>query len=140
MDDLTKNKAVTTDASLFLEHPPSLLVDGVVEKDTYWTAYREPRWFQIDLGVPAQLNGVTVFSRWGGGYYEQYTVEVSLDGQRWTQVADFSQNTVPASASGYQHDFPATEVLYIRVNTVGNSWFPSGNFPRIVEVRAQEEL
>jgi hexosaminidase len=138
IDNITRDKKVTTDATLFIEHPPSLVVDGVIEKDTYWTAYRSPKWIRIDLGGPVSLNSVTVYSRWGGGYYEQYTVDVSLDGENWNLVADYSQNTTPATASGYNHSFPATMVRYIRLNTLGNSWFPSGHFPRIVEIHAGE--
>lgn len=137
-NNITLGKPVTTNAEIFIEHPPSLVTDGVVDRDTYWSAYRNPKWIQVDLGAPMELDSVTVFSRWGNGYYERYTVELSLDLDTWISVADHSQNTTPATASGYLHEFPVETARYIRVNTIGNSWFPSGHFPRIVEIHASE--
>lgn len=136
--NLTTDKPVVADSPEFIEHPPALVVDGVVEGDAYWTCFPNPASLTVDLEAVTSLDGVTVFSRWGGGYYEQYRVELSVDGASWTEVVDFTSNSQPASAQGYAHTFSPTEARYLRLNTTGNSWFPAGRFPRIVEVRVQE--
>ncbi len=53
-------------------------------------------------------------------------------------MVDFTANSQPASAAGYAHSFPPTSARYLRLDTTGNSWFPGGRFPRIVEVLAHE--
>lgn len=136
--NLTTGKAVTSDSPAFIENPPELAVDGVVEKDSYWTCFPSPASLTIDLGAVRSLDGATVFSHWGSGYSERYSVDLSVDGRTWTPAVDFTANTQAATASGYAHSFAKTPARYLRVNAAGNSWFPDGRFPRIVEVRAHE--
>lgn len=138
VSNLTTGKRVTTDSPEFIEHPPGLAVDGVIDPDAYWSCFPNPAALTIDLGAAHTLDGVTVFSRWGNGYYERYAVELSSDGSTWSQVVDFTANSQPASAAGYAHSFPPTSARYLRLDTTGNSWFPGGRFPRIVEVLAHE--
>ena len=138
VSNVTTGKAVTVESPEFIEHPPELIVDGVIEQNSYWTCFRNPTSITIDLETGRSLEGVTVFSRWGGGYYERYSVDLSLDGENWTEVVDFTGNSQPATAKGYVHTWPTTAARYICLNTTGNSWFPGGRFPRIVEVLARE--
>lgn len=137
VSNLTNGASVTTDASPLLEHPASLVTDGVLETDSYWSAYPNPQWVQLDLGGAHELDGVGVVAHWQGSYSERYTVELSLDGESWTEVADMSANTQPAPPGGYLHGFAPQEARYIRVHTLGNSWL-EGQFPRIVEILARE--
>ena len=138
--NLTLGKAVHSDSAAFLENPVELVVDGVIDSESHWTTFPNPADFTIDLGGVHQLDSVTVYPRWGQGYSEQYSVDVSSDGVAWTQVADFTENSLPATADGHEHGFPATPVRYVRLNTTGNSWFPAGRFPRIVEVQVHETI
>ena len=117
---------------------PEYAVDGDATLTHWWGANPYPQWLEIDRLSVSQLDQLHLFTYRGGNRYYQYTIEVSVDGEGWTQVVDMSTNSQPATAMGYEHSFPASAARYIRVNTTGNSWFPDGRFPRIVEVLARK--
>lgn len=137
---LTTGKAVRTSSATFPENPAELLVDGIVDNQSYWSTFPNPASVSIDLGQTKSIDGVTVHSRWGQGYFERYSIDLSTDGSTWTQVVDFTANSQPATGAGYVHAFSAVPARFIRLNTTSNSWFPAGRFPRIVEVQAHESL
>ena len=73
-----------------------------MDRDSSWGTDAQGRspWLQVDLGEAQDLRGVELFTYWGGRRYYHYTIEVSLEGQSWTQVVDASENTTPATETG----------------------------------------
>jgi hypothetical protein len=114
-------------------HEPKDAVDGsAVRRDQGWYATPYPQWLQIDLEQPADIGAVTVYPFWDGQRFYQYTVELSMDGEQWKQVADMSKNTKPATARGHAHAFPATKARYVRVDMLHGS---ANVGIRLIEVR-----
>jgi hypothetical protein len=98
---LSYKKPVTASSHLE-EYTPDKVTDENVK--TFWVAQNnEPgQWLQIDLETPAlirafQLNLHDYKSDLYGrpkGVYEQFIVESSLDGKRWTTLEDRRQNKI----------------------------------------------
>ena len=81
------------------------------------------------------MDRVQVVPHWDGVRYYQYTVDVSTDGEKWTQVADASKNAEVGTEKGYMHKFDAVKARYVRVNMLKNSSNPAVH---LVEVRVYE--
>ena len=130
---LAVGKSVTVSGGTEQAHEPEYAVDGTAaNRDAGWYASPYPQWLQIDLEQPADIGAVTVYPFWDGQRYYQYTVELSMDGREWKQVADMSQNTKPATARGRAHTFAATQARYVRVNMLYNS---ANSGVHLIEVR-----
>jgi len=115
------NKPVTASASL-ATYPPARATDGVAGNlASSWQTDPYPAWLKIDLEKPARIDRIHVFPYWGSGRYYRYTVEVSLDGKTWAQVADLSLNRIPATPEGKDCRFPAREARFVRVNMLHHS-------------------
>jgi hypothetical protein len=108
-------------------------VDGKSDDaDAHWASEgAAPQWLRVDLGEVQEINAVKVITYWDGGRYYQLDAEVSEDGETWTKVLDFSNDTAPATADGYSATFPATRARYVKVNMLKNSANP---FVHIVEL------
>ncbi len=136
--NLTTFKPVTCSSSeLRSEKSMEYAVDGIVDNYSYWGAKPYPQWLRVDLDKPHKLNTIQVFTVYqlAQKRYYQYTVEVSADGENWTQVADMSTNTTPATHKGDMHKFAPRMARYIKVNMLYNSANPGVH---IVELRAFE--
>ena len=84
-------------------------VDG--DPSTYWTnaAMGAANW-QVDLGEVYQINQVDVDFVWGNGtLMHTFTLQSSMDGNRWTDVANYSG---PDKMASLQVD---TQARYLRV-------------------------
>jgi alpha-N-acetylglucosaminidase len=103
---------------------PDKAIDGRIDLGSYWGADPAPQWLQLDLQNPHRIGGIHVWPYWGDGRYYQYKIEVSTDAQRWSLVADMSQNTNPATERGDLHKVPATDARYVRVTMLKNSANP----------------
>ena len=115
------------------QHKPEYAVDGSVLLERYWDASSGgPHWLVVDLEGLHELSELRLWPYWDGGRYYQYTVELSADGERWTEVVDASANTTPSSAAGHRHRFAPTAARYVRVNMLHNSANPGLH---IVELR-----
>jgi len=140
--NLTYGKPVTSNASAFITLPPSAVVDGVVEKDSYWSAYTSPSewnsnkaWITIDLERAYDINKITVFAAHpNSGYAEYYKIDVSTNNSNWTTVVNNANNS--SGTTGVDHSFSSISVRYIRLTTLGNTMFPNGHYCRIIEIRA----
>ena len=110
------------------------LVDGVVDRLAYWMSFPSPTSATVDLGFPTEVSGITVVTFWDGAAVSRYRLEVSLDGEEWSTVADASRNERPATEGGYIHAFTPRQVRYVRVTAMGNSKFPPFTMSRIVEL------
>ena len=135
-NNLTTGKPVTA-SSYHPNGKPEYAVDGVVDRDYHWDGNAgAPQWLQVDLQDSHKLSKIQVVNYWDGHRYYQYTVEVSLDGKTWNQVADYSQNTKVATKEGTLHEFDPIIARYIRVTMLHNSANPGLH---IVELRAYAE-
>lgn len=90
-----------------------------------------PQWLRVDLEKICPISEITLITYWDNSRYYQWTAEVSVDGQNWHKVLDFSNNRIPAAAQGYSGNFPKTMARYVRINMLKNSVNP---FVHIVEL------
>jgi beta-galactosidase len=62
---------------------PTAAADG--RSDTRWSSeFSDPQWISIDLGKPERINRVVLV--WEAAHGKAYSMEVSTDGQAWTEV------------------------------------------------------
>ncbi len=84
-------------------------VDG--DKDTRWESeYHDNTWIMADLGEAKKINGVNIV--WEGAYSAHYTVEASLDGENFTQIADVNIDKAGLEATV----FPETRARFVKIN------------------------
>jgi N-acetyl-beta-hexosaminidase len=112
-------------------------VDGSSDDaDRHWASIGPaPQWLQVDLEKVYPIDFINVITYWDGLRYYQFIAEVSVDGQTWKKVLDFSGNQTPATASGYSEKFPKTEARYVRITMLKNS---ANSFVHIVELIVDE--
>jgi hypothetical protein len=128
-------KPVETDGPPETGHPAKLIVDGNARdaaESSWWAGPPTPRWVKIDLEEPVRINRIHVFPYWDYSRFYQYTVEISLDGTTWTQVADRSKNTKPSTPLGDLFSFEPIAAHYVRVTMLYNS---ANTSVHLVEVR-----
>jgi N-acetyl-beta-hexosaminidase len=115
-----------------------IAVDGRADDPNgHWASVGPaPQWLQVDLQAVHPVNFINLITYWDGNRYYQWTAEVSVDGQTWTKVLDFSRNTAAATAKGYSAKFPRTDARYVRINMLKNSANP---FVHIVELIVDEK-
>jgi len=115
----------------------SLAVDGRADDaGAHWASEGPaPQWLQVDLGKIYPISFINLITYWDGARYYQWNAEVSVDGQSWTKVLDFSDNKAPATAKGYSGKFARAEARYIRINMLKNSANP---FVHVVELIVDE--
>jgi hypothetical protein len=86
----------------------------------------------VDLEKVQPINFINVITYWDGGRYYQWNAEVSVDGQHWNKVLDFSENQIRATANGYSGKFPKTDARYVRINLLKNSANPSVHIVELI--------
>jgi len=132
--NLTTGKPVSASGVAAPHTLPEMAVDGIIDRNFHWdSSAGAPQWWQIDLEASHKLNRIQVVTYWDGHRYYKYRVEASLDGETWSEVADFSQNTMKATERGFMHTFDPIISRYIRVTMLYNSANPGLH---LVEVRA----
>ncbi len=110
-------------------------VDGIVDREQFLDIQPAPQEFAIDLEAVKNINKVVLYTYWDGGRFYQYKIDVSVDGKRWTNVVDASENNTVATEHGYAHTFAPQESRYLRATMLRNSANPGLH---IVELRAYE--
>jgi hexosaminidase len=136
--NLTTGKPVTVSGGTEGANKPEYAADGLVLRDRAWWASPGPQWLKVDLEKTCTLNKAKIFPYWDGGRYYQYTLELSVDGQQWTQVVDMSGNTTPSTPDGTTLVFKPTPARYVRINMLKGSAFPAVNPVHLVELRVYE--
>ncbi len=64
-------------------HSPNLAVDG--NPATYWSSNStDPSWLAVDLGAMKKISRVVI--NWEAAFAKAFTIQVSPDGQTWTEV------------------------------------------------------
>ncbi len=121
---LTTGKPVTCSHAL-PPYPVHLANDGWARNtDRFWATdvtTDKAAWWQVDLEKPTTVGRVVVVGYFGDKRYYGFTVETSLDGKKWTMVADRCDNQEPSTAEGYTCAFDPRAVRYIRVTMPHNS-------------------
>ena len=98
--------------------------DGLIDTDSYWATDVTPgkdAWWQVDLEKPTLVGRVVVVGYYGDVRYYGFTIEGSVDGKAWTQLADRRANTAISTRTGCECTFKPAEIRYLRVTMTGNS-------------------
>lgn len=117
----------------------NLANDGVVDTKSYWgtdIGKDKAAWWQVDLEKPTAVGRVVVVGYYGDKRHYGFTVEGSLDGQKWILLADRRDNTEPSTQAGYTCRFGPQTVRYLRVAMTANS---ANTGRHLVEVMAFEK-
>lgn len=86
-------------------------VDG--DFSTRWGSDRtDDQWFQVDLGAPATVSGVTM--HWEVAYGKSYAIQVSDDGTTWRDV----YSTTNGSGGIEAIDFTPTTTRFVRLRGI----------------------
>ncbi|SEG06717.1 F5/8 type C domain-containing protein [Actinacidiphila yanglinensis] len=89
--DLARGRTATASSTDGSAGPPGNVTDG--DSGTRWSsAYQDGQWIQVDLGDTVDTDRVTI--EWETAYATDFTVQVSADGQQWTDAASVSQPPV----------------------------------------------
>lgn len=99
---------------------PSLAVDGNLDPDRHW-AGKTPASLTVDLQGEFLINKATLVTYSDKSRFYQFKIDVSLDGEAWSTVADASANSLVAAPNGYQEQFAPTRARYVRVEMLKNS-------------------
>ena len=93
--------------------------------DSYWACdtrgKSESPWWQVDLERPTEVNRVVVVCYYAAPRYYGFLLEGSLDGQKWTTLADFRENKKLSTIDGYDCRFDTKTVQYLRVTQTHSS-------------------
>jgi beta-galactosidase len=103
-------------------HPATDAVDG--KADTRWCAEGDsmPQWWQVDLGVLEQVEGINLSFELENGRYK-YRVDAGPDEAHLKPVSDQTQ---PAGAGDQKLEWPATPARIVRV-TITSATDADGN-------------
>ncbi|MGW5743368.1 discoidin domain-containing protein [Amycolatopsis sp. NPDC003861] len=99
---LSQGRPATASSTEGAGTPASAAVDG--DPGTRWaSAWSDPQWLQVDLGVPADLSEVTL--NWEAAYATGYEIQVSDDAGTWrtayrTTTATGGVQTLAVSGHG----------------------------------------
>jgi hypothetical protein len=103
---LRKTATASTEES---DHPASHATDG--DPGTRWSSqYEDHQWIQVDLGSAKRFDRVAVL--WEAAYPKTYVIQVSDDGEHWTDVKSLSNTPDPLQIS----------VNGVRVLARGGNW------------------
>jgi hypothetical protein len=89
---------------------------------SFWNGIGHPQWWEVDLGGNYDLSSIVVRNWVDGTRYYQYTVEASIDGLNYTQIAA-KTSTDAATDLGDVYAVSVT-ARYLRVNVEYNSENP----------------
>lgn len=74
------SSSITVDG---VSYPAAHAVDG--KPETRWSSeFSDPQWISVDLGKVERIGRVVL--QWETAYGKSYTLEVSTDGEKWTEV------------------------------------------------------
>ena len=124
LTSIALNKPTTCQSYSYEGVGSSMANDADGSNDSYWAADSYPQWWVVDLEDVYDLSGVVVRNYVDGDRYYQYTIESSIDGQTYTQVAA-KANTNVATDAGDSYPLSSTSARYLRVNITFNSVNPS---------------
>ncbi|MBX3095470.1 MAG: family 20 glycosylhydrolase [Fimbriimonadaceae bacterium] len=125
LKSLTTGKRVIESHERDPQYGVNNLTDGFVRDDRYWLAFPAPMSATIDLDVIESVSRIEVSVPLPGRGVPAYTVEWSLDGERWTRCVDRSANAEFRATGVYEDSFEAIRARYLRLNLIKSSIHPS---------------
>ena len=121
---LTTGKPASCSAELS-SYPAALANDGRASStDAYWATdvkSDKAAWWQVDLEKPTTVGRTVIVLYYGDRRVYGFTVEGSLDGQRWDMLADRNDNKAPSTWQGISCSFTPRAVRYLRVAVTRSS-------------------
>ncbi|UCH13603.1 MAG: discoidin domain-containing protein [Bacteroidales bacterium] len=106
--NIALNKAVKASSTENLSFKPENAVDGHLI--SRWSSdFSDPQWIRIDLGNNFMINRVKLF--WERAFARSYKIQVSNDGNEWTQV----YSTEEGDGEEDEIEFKAVKARYIRM-------------------------
>lgn len=87
---------------------PTHAIDGDL-KTRWGGAFSADHWLQVDLGRAADIGGVAI--HWDSGFAVSWTIQTSLDGQRW----DVAYTSTDSRGDTDYVVFPARSARYVRL-------------------------
>ncbi|GII30163.1 discoidin domain-containing protein [Planotetraspora mira] len=124
--DLALHKTATASTVDETSHQSGNVTDG--DPDTRWSSsFEDDQWISVDLGSVVAFDRIDL--SWEQAYAKTYVIQVSRDGDTWTDAKSVDNGAVPlpfnrASASLQTVDFPARTARHIRIRclTRASSW------------------
>lgn len=116
--DLALGKKATASSVDEPGHEAAHVTDG--DTKTRWASeFVDDQWIQVDLGASVSFDRVDL--TWEQAYAKTYVVQVSDDGETWTDAESVDNSAVPlpfknANASLQSIDIGAREARYVRLN------------------------
>ncbi|CAI6039882.1 glycoside hydrolase family 98 domain-containing protein [Cohnella sp. JJ-181] len=86
---------------------------------SFWDGGNYPSWWQVDLQNVYDIYNVNLTTYYDGTRYYRYTIQASVDGTNWKEIASKTSSSV-ATASGESYNY-GIAARYIRVNMLYNS-------------------
>jgi beta-glucosidase len=83
--DLALGSVATASSLESAQYPASNAVDGDATTTRWSSAFSDPQTLQLDLGAKSSISEIKL--SWEASFGKAYKLEVSNDGQAWTQVA-----------------------------------------------------
>jgi hypothetical protein len=114
---LAYQKPVTASSSHAKEYLPANAVDG--DPGTYWSStFADPAWLAVNLGEVHKIRQVRI--TWENAYSKEFAVQISRDGQNWTDA--FKQTNGKGGVSEIQ--VPGIEAQHVRISCTkrGTQW------------------
>ena len=114
---LAYQKPVTASSSHAKEYLPANAVDG--DAATYWSSsFADPAWLAVDLGASHKISRVVI--TWENAYSKAFAVQVSPDGQTWTDV--FTEANGKGGTSEIKFASVAAHHVRISCTQRGTQW------------------
>lgn len=114
---LAFQKTATASSIHAAAYAPANAVDG--DPLTYWSsAFTDPAWLAVDLGVVHKVGLVRIF--WEAAFSKTFSVQVSTDGQAWTEV----YYTAEGKGGSSEVKFAPVQARHVRVlgTERGSQW------------------
>ncbi|MFB7502799.1 discoidin domain-containing protein [Streptomyces broussonetiae] len=116
--DLALHQPATASSTDEDDHGPANATDG--DAGTRWSsAWQDDQWIRVDLGSVQSFDRVDLV--WEQAYALTFTVQVSEDGEQWTDAASVDNTAVPlpfnsGDAGLRVTDFEASTARYLRLS------------------------
>ncbi len=125
LPSLTTNKPTTASNEHIRPNVGQAATNGRVTLWEQWDDHNNGNnWIQVDLEKIETVNKFKIYTFWDNYRYYQYTIEGSVDGENWTTLVDFRENTKLATIYGEAHDIEPIDVRYLKLNMLYNSANP----------------
>lgn len=138
--NLALGKTVTSSVSSGTPFSVQRLTDGGTDNLDFYLGYPaqpEPIAVTIDLESVQSVSRITVHAYTISGSFEKYSVEVSVDGNRFVEVASRLDKPEQPTSS-VEHRFDSRDVRFVRILSYGNLGYVFDSFSKLVEIQVHQ--